>query len=96
MIHFSFIFNKFIFINRDKGKNALKTNNIIVTLQTVIFNDHFILKNFDLSLNNINEIFIFENIELNLKLKDLEKYFLTYFDRNYIEETNIENVYFDN
>ena len=64
-------------------------------MQTVIFNDHFILKNFDLSLNDINETFIFENIELNLKLKDLEKHFLIHFDRDYTEETNIENVYFD-
>ena len=64
-------------------------------MQTVIFNDYSILKNFDLSLNDINEAFIFEDIELNLKLKNLEKHFLIHFDRDYIEETNIENVYFD-
>ena len=68
---------------------------IIVTLQTVIFNDHFILKNFDFSLNDINEVFIFEDIELNLKLKDFEEHFLIHLDHDYIEKTNIENVYFD-
>ena len=90
-----FIFDKIIFINQDKRKDALKTNKIIITLQTVIFNKYFILKNFDFSLNDINKVFIFEDTELNLELKDFKEHFLIHFDRNHIEETNIENVYFD-
>ena len=91
----SFTFGRVIFIGRDKRKDALETGKVIVTLQAVVFNDHPILKDFDLSLNDINEAFILEDTELDLELEDLEEHFLIHLDRDYTGETNTEDVYLD-
>ena len=78
------------FIGRDCRADVLELGEIIVTLQHVIDNFDSILRDFALSLEDLNELFLIENKIVELSLQHISYHIDIYIDRDFVDEDEHE------
>jgi len=88
--------DKVIFINRNKQRNAIILNKIILILQAILSSTYSILKFYNLILKNKYKFFLEKSIKLKVSFIALDVYLFIYLNRKYNNEQDIEKTYFDN
>lgn len=88
--------SKVIFIDKDKRKNAITSNDIVLILQAILLDTHSTLEFYNFTFENEQELFLEKSIELEISLISLDVYFFVYFDREYNDVQDIKKIYRDN
>ena len=97
VIERTFHCERIVFIDRDNRKNVDVIEKIIVIVQIIADVNHSWLKKYDLILQNIQKLFIIEDLTLKVKLENLNRRLFIYLDREYIEKDDeFEEKYTNN
>ena len=97
IIERTFHCERIVFIDRDNKENVDIIEKIIVIVQVIANVNHSWLKKYDLTLQNIQKLFIIEDLILKMKLENLNRRLFIYLDREYIEKDDeFEEKYTNN
>ena len=78
------------FIDKDHRSETLHVDEIIVTEQAIIDDEHLILRDFQF-VREAEELFILENIELKVSLNQMNYHISVFLDRQYDDEDDLKS-----